>query len=53
MSFSGLKTAVINLLHNMEQRGEEIPRAHVAASFQKAAVDVLATRVEQAAVERV
>ena len=40
-SFSGLKTAVINYVHGAEQRGEEINKADVAASFQQAAVDVL------------
>ena len=32
-SFSGLKTAVINYIHTCEQRGGEIPRADIAASF--------------------
>ena len=32
-SFSGLKTAVINHIHNAEQKGTEIPRADIAASF--------------------
>ena len=32
MSFSGLKTAVINLVHNAEQKGEELDRASLAAS---------------------
>ena len=36
MSFSGLKTAVINLVHNAQQKGEEIDRAGLAASFTKA-----------------
>lgn len=40
-SFSGLKTAVLNYIHNEEQRGNEINKADLAASFQKAAVDVL------------
>lgn len=40
-SFSGLKTAVINYVHNAEQKGEEINRADIAASFQQAVVDVL------------
>ncbi|MBR0089230.1 MAG: tRNA (adenosine(37)-N6)-threonylcarbamoyltransferase complex transferase subunit TsaD, partial [Clostridia bacterium] len=37
-SFSGLKTCVINLIHNMEQRGEEIPREDICASFRSAVV---------------
>lgn len=40
-SFSGLKSAVINYCHKMEQRKEEINKADVAASFQEAVVDVL------------
>ena len=40
-SFSGVKTAVINYLHKAEQKGEEINKADVAASFQAAVVDVL------------
>lgn len=40
-SFSGLKSAVINYLHNQEQAGREVNRADVAASFQKAVVDAL------------
>ena len=40
-SYSGLKTFVINLVHNLEQRGEEIPKADVACSFQECAVDQL------------
>ena len=34
LSFSGLKTAVINLVHNAEQKGETIAREDMAASFQ-------------------
>ena len=40
-SFSGLKSAVINFLHNTKQKGESISTADVAASFQSAVVDVL------------
>jgi N6-L-threonylcarbamoyladenine synthase len=40
-SFSGLKTAVINLLHNAKQKGETINIADLSASFQKTAVDML------------
>lgn len=40
-SFSGLKTAVLNYAHNLEQKGEEINKADLAASFQDAVVDVL------------
>lgn len=38
-SYSGLKTAVINLLHNAEQRGETLNKADVAKSFTVAAID--------------
>ena len=40
-SYSGLKTAVINLVSNAKARHEEINAADLAASFQKEAVDVL------------
>ena len=51
MSFSGLKTAVINLVHNAEQKGEEIDRASLAASFTRAVSDSLVPRTMQAARE--
>lgn len=40
-SFSGLKSAVLNYLNSCQMKGEEICQADVAASFQKAVVDVL------------
>lgn len=40
-SFSGLKTAAINLLHNAEQKGETLVKEDVCASFRKAVVDML------------
>ncbi len=40
-SYSGLKTFVINLVHKMEQKGEEIPKADIACSFQKCAINQL------------
>jgi len=40
-SFSGLKTSVINLIHNANQKGEELPIPDLAASYRKAVVDVL------------
>lgn len=40
-SYSGLKTAVINYVHNVQNRGEVLVKEDVAASFQHAAVDVL------------
>ena len=51
MSFSGLKTAVINLVHNAQQKGEEIDRAGLAASFTKAVSDSLVPRTIAAARE--
>ena len=51
MSFSGLKTAVINLVHGAEQRGEEIDRPGLAASFCKAVSDSLVPRTMAAARE--
>ena len=48
MSFSGLKTAVVNLVHNAEQKGETIDRAGLAASFQKAVSDTLVPRTMDA-----
>ncbi len=48
-SFSGLKTAVINHIHNMEQKGEPYRNEDVAASFQKAVVDVLVDKTIMAA----
>ena len=51
MSFSGLKTAVINLVHNCEQKGEELDRASLAASFTKAVSDSLVPRTVMAANE--
>ncbi len=49
MSFSGLKTAVINLVHNAQQKGEELDRASLAASFTKAVSDSLVPRTIRAA----
>ena len=51
MSFSGLKTAVINLVHNCEQKGETLDRASLAASFTKAVSDSLVPRTVRAAKE--
>ena len=48
-SFSGLKTAVINTVHNAEQKGEEINTADLAASFQKAVVDCLISNTKKVA----
>ena len=48
-SFSGLKTAVLNLLHNAEQRGESVCLPDLAASFRKTVVDQLAGNLLRAA----
>lgn len=48
-SFSGLKTAVINLLHNADQKGEKINIDDLCASFQKTAVDMLTGNTLRAA----
>lgn len=48
-SFSGLKTAVINLIHNAEQKGVEISKPDVCASFRYAVVDCLKTNFLKAA----
>ncbi|HEY4552436.1 MAG TPA: tRNA (adenosine(37)-N6)-threonylcarbamoyltransferase complex transferase subunit TsaD [Bacillaceae bacterium] len=50
-SFSGLKSAVINTLHNAEQRGETILPENMAASFQQSVVDVLTEKTVRAAKE--
>lgn len=44
MSFSGLKTAVVNLVHNAEQKGEALDRASLCASFSRAVSDSLVPR---------
>ena len=49
MSFSGLKTAVVNIVHNAEQKREMLDRADLAASFQAAVSDTLVPRVMQVA----
>ena len=51
-SFSGLKSAVINLVHNEEQRGQEIRQADLAASFQNVAVSSITSKVRKAIVDR-
>lgn len=48
-SFSGLKTAVINLIHNAEQKGEALNKADLAAGFQNAVVTTLTKKALRAA----
>ena len=49
MSFSGLKTAVVNLAHNAQQKGEELDAAALARDFTKAVSDELVPRAMTAA----
>ncbi|MDE7398418.1 MAG: tRNA (adenosine(37)-N6)-threonylcarbamoyltransferase complex transferase subunit TsaD [Oscillospiraceae bacterium] len=51
-SFSGLKTAVINLIHNAEQKGEEIDVNSLAACFQTTVSEILTDKFIAAANER-
>lgn len=50
-SFSGLKTAVINLLHNAKQKGEEINVPDLCASYRRAVVNCLTENFRKAADE--
>lgn len=52
MSFSGLKTAVLNLIHNAEQKGESLDLPGLAASFSAAVSDSLVPRVMEASRQR-
>ena len=49
MSFSGLKTAAINLIHNAQQKGEALDLPSLAASFSAAVSDMLVPRTLEAA----
>ena len=49
MSFSGLKTAVVNLAHNAEQTGRPLDRAALARDFTQAVIDELVPRTMRAA----
>lgn len=48
-SFSGLKTAVLNTVNNAKQKGEELDKASLAASFSAAVSDSIVSRVMEAA----
>ena len=52
MSFSGLKTASLNLIHNAQQKGEELDLPDFAASFGRAVSESLVPRVMAAARQR-
>ena len=47
-SFSGLKSAVINLVHNEKQRGNEVRKADLACSFQNRVVEILCKKTIKA-----
>ena len=51
-SFSGLKSAVINLSHNEQQRGNELNKEDLAASFQAVVVEIISKKVEKAIHEK-
>ena len=51
VSFSGLKTAVVNEVHNAQQRGEEVRVADMAASFQERIAQILAKKLLAAAAD--
>lgn len=48
-SFSGLKSAVINLVHNKKQKGEDVVPENLAASFQASVIEVLVEKTMRAA----
>lgn len=50
-SYSGIKTAVINYLHKMEQRGEMVNKADVACSFQEKATDMMVNNTIACAID--
>lgn len=47
-SFSGLKSAFINLHHNAEQKGESLSTEDLCASFQAAVMDILMAKTKKA-----
>ncbi|MDD5888536.1 MAG: tRNA (adenosine(37)-N6)-threonylcarbamoyltransferase complex transferase subunit TsaD [bacterium] len=51
-SFSGLKSAVINLAHNEEQRGSELNKENLAASFQDVAIQSIITKIKKAIIDK-
>jgi len=50
-SFSGLKSAVINTVHNAKQKGIELKKEDIACSFQESVVEVLVDKTYRASVE--
>ncbi len=51
-SFSGLKSAVINLAHHEEQIGRKIKQANLAASFQNVAVESVISKMRKAIIDK-
>ena len=51
VSFSGLKTAVLNIVNTAQMKGEEIIKEDLAAAFEQTATDILASRLISAAME--
>ena len=51
VSFSGLKTAVVNLINTANMKGENIDRASLAAAFEERATEMLAVRLAEAGAE--
>ena len=51
VSFSGLKTAVLNLVNSLRMKGEVINTADIAAAFEQKVTDILAARIAEAAEE--
>ena len=51
VSFSGLKTAIVNLINTARMKGEEINAADIAASFEARVTDMLAGRLAEAAAQ--
>ncbi len=47
-SFSGIKTAALNYIHNLEQKGEDVPRADLAASYTEKIVSAVRAKAERA-----
>jgi len=47
-SFSGLKSAFINLSHNAQQKGEKLVKEDLCASFQAAVLDILMSKTKKA-----
>lgn len=47
-SFSGLKSAVINSVHNANQKGDAVDHIHLATSFQSSVIDVLVSKTLRA-----